>query len=176
MTRTRNVGIVAALSVFCFGCVGDMAQEARAPQEHIVTAVSDIDEMRMYFEPRRLEIAVGDTVTWVNEEAIEHNMMSYPDGYPEGGEGFESPFLEKAGETWSHTFDQAGVYEYHCLPHMIMGMRGTVFVGDTPEEATRRKPSRDQVWAYRERLLEYFAQEDIDAFPRASQVFTKTSN
>ena len=153
MTYIKNVGIAAALSIFCFGCAEDMAEQGRAPREHIVTAMSDIDEMRMYFEPRRVDIAVGDTVTWVNEEAMEHNIMTYPDGYPEGAEGFESPFLEKAGETWSYTFDREGVYEYHCLPHMIMGMRGTVFVGEAPEEIARGRPNRNQVWDYRERLL-----------------------
>jgi plastocyanin len=34
------------------------------------------------------------------------------------------------GQERSHTFDSPGTYEYHCIPHQAIGMRGTIVVGD----------------------------------------------
>ena len=132
-----------------------------APREHVVRVISDLDAFRMYFEPSRLVINPGDTVVWLNEEAIDHNVMTYPDGFPVGAKAFESPFMAEKGQRWSHTFTQEGIYDYHCLPHLIMGMHGTIIVGNPAPDAPSHVPSAAEVSAYRDKMLEYFDQEDL---------------
>ena len=145
-------------------------------EEHVIRVVSDYDKMEMTFKPKNLRIKPGDTVTWVNEADESHNMMTYPDGYPKGGEGFASPYLEKAGDKWSHTFDKAeGVYEYHCVPHIMMGMRGKVTVGEKLDKIVMHEPSLTEVKAYRDTLLEFFDEEDFEHMPEyvSTKLFKK---
>ena len=71
---------------------------AEGPVNHTIRVVSDHENLRMYFKPKLLHIHPGDTVTWVNEKNEDHNIMTYPDGRPQGSEAISSPFLKKAGE------------------------------------------------------------------------------
>ena len=70
-----------------------------------------------------IEIKVGDTVTWINNDSSPHTVTSSSD------EGsiitFDSDVLRK-GETFSFTFDQEGQYPYLCTLHP--SMIGTVVV------------------------------------------------
>ncbi|MBI4571009.1 MAG: hypothetical protein HY723_03595, partial [Chloroflexi bacterium] len=74
-----------------------------------------------FFDPPIVVIHEGDTVVWVNEtRGGWHDVVSY-----EGA--FISPRLDY-GETFSHTFERAGVYGFLCNPHVIDGMEGAVVV------------------------------------------------
>ena len=64
------------------------------------------------FDPSRLEVAVGTTVTWTNEEAIPHTVTS-ADGT------LDSDVLER-GDTYSHVFDAVGAFDYACAIHPSM--------------------------------------------------------
>ena len=68
------------------------------------------------FQPATVPISVGETVTWVNEDPVIHTVV---------GEDFSSGNIGE-GETFSHTFDEPGVYEYTCTIHP--GMEGAVVV------------------------------------------------
>ena len=110
--------------------------------EHTVLIITDYKNLQMQFSPRNLTIQPGDTVTWVNQAEEEHNMVSYPDGFPAGAQGFASELLTKEGQTWSHTFTVEGTYEYHCIPHLFLGMHGSIVVGKrTPEGGFHRPRS-----------------------------------
>lgn len=145
-------------------------------REYTVRVVSDYENLHMKFEPNILAIRPGDTVIWVNEADEIHNMVTYPDGYPQGAEGFNSPFLEEAGQTWSHTFSDEGTYEYHCVPHIMMGMRGRVIVGTATTPDHMNKPSAGEVKIYRDRLLEYFDTSDIEKMPDYLRVLRRQAN
>ncbi len=80
-------------------------------------AVQVIMSNRAY-DPQEITIKVGDTVTWVNQDAPRHDVVA------ENGE-FKSDLFSK-GETFSHTFTKAGTYPYYCSIHP--GMTGTVIV------------------------------------------------
>ena len=95
---------------------------------------------RNAFEPAELTVAVGDTVIWGFASAG-HNVCCRTDdndrvGLPADTEGFasygpdESPdgsFVPR-GETYEHTFDVPGQYDYVCIPHDDLGMTGTIHV------------------------------------------------
>jgi plastocyanin len=65
------------------------------------------------FSVNVLTIPVGTTVTWTNND--EGQMHTVTDV----NEAFDSGFLA-TGDSFSYTFDQAGEFEYYCLPHPWM--------------------------------------------------------
>lgn len=83
------------------------------------------------YQPADVAITVGDTVTWEHRDGnTPHTVTS-----TSGPESFDSNTTCTApnpvtcmteGDTFEHTFDQAGTYEYHCKIHAQM--TGTVVV------------------------------------------------
>jgi plastocyanin len=70
----------------------------------------------MKFSPSSIEIAVGDSVEWTNDDDRDHTVT---------GSGFDSGNLGN-GRSFSHTFSKAGKYPYRCSLHPRM--KGTVVV------------------------------------------------
>ena len=79
------------------------------------TVKGQVDVVDNAFKPKTIDIAVGDTVTWVYKGAVKHNVT---------GPGFNGP-TQKSG-TFKHTFNSAGSFTYNCTIHP--GMKGTVKV------------------------------------------------
>ena len=77
-----------------------------------------------------------------------------------GAQAFSSPMLTEAGETWSWTFERPGTYQYHCMPHLMMGMTGEIIVGRRSATDAFHSPSRAEIAAYRDRLLGWFDEDD----------------
>jgi len=101
----------------------------------------------LVFDPEEITISVGETVTWDNVGTIGHSVTAYEDEIPGGAEYFASGGFDSqqaaedayapgdtdsgnipGGETYEHTFETAGTYEYFCIPHEDPGMVGTVVV------------------------------------------------
>ena len=75
------------------------------------------------FQPKAIEIPVGTTINWTNQDSIGHSVTS---GTPEMPDGkFDTGFFSK-GESASVTFDQPGAYTFFCARHK--NMRGIVNV------------------------------------------------
>lgn len=87
------------------------------------------------FEPKTIEIRVGQTVRWENAGALPHTVTADPGKagnpdlvrLPEGAAPFDSGLLMD-GATFSHTFTVPGEYRYFCIPHAAASMAGTVIV------------------------------------------------
>ena len=79
------------------------------------------------YSPNELTVAVGTTVVWRNDDTLFHTVTSGTStdssGSPDGI--FDSGNIE-AGQSWEHTFNDEGTFDYHCTPHPWM--RGTVEV------------------------------------------------
>jgi pseudoazurin len=80
----------------------------------------------MVFEPAYLEIAPGDTVTFLATDRS-HNAETIPGMVPEGGETFRGAINEEI----SVTFTAEGVYGVKCLPHYGLGMVALIRVGES---------------------------------------------
>lgn len=70
------------------------------------------------FNPASVTVAVGATVTWENQDGMDHNVIA------DNG-SFKSSDLA-SGKTFSFTFEKAGTYPYTC--HIHPDMTGTVVV------------------------------------------------
>ncbi|MGD9712705.1 MAG: plastocyanin/azurin family copper-binding protein [Thermomicrobiales bacterium] len=79
------------------------------------------------YDPPLVEVPVGTTIRWTNNDIVAHTVTSGVSdglaGVPDGV--FDSGFMD-AGATWVHTLEQAGVFPYFCVPHPWM--RGTLVV------------------------------------------------
>lgn len=106
-------------------------QQSSQGQVHIVKMVTTQDG-KNFFDPAELTIKVGDTVRWVNEceegVACVHSAQAYPDKIPAGAEAFDSGLLTEQGQAFEYTFTVPGEYEYFCLPHEALDMKGKIIV------------------------------------------------
>ena len=76
------------------------------------------------FIPSTVTIDVGGEVIWENNDNAAHTSSS---GTPAGGpDGVFDSSLIMAGSSFSHTFDEAGTFDYFCMVHPWM--EGTIVV------------------------------------------------
>ncbi len=88
------------------------------------------------FAPASVTVAVGGTVTWVNDDSIRHTVTPTDDAvWGSQGSGDDPATWLGQDESWSHTFAEAGTFRYYCIPHASQdgdgtwrGMVGTVVV------------------------------------------------
>ncbi len=70
------------------------------------------------FDPASVTIKVGQSVTWTNKDSAAHTVAS------DAGDWTSQDIAQN--QTFSHTFDQAGTFTYHCSIHP--NMKGTIVV------------------------------------------------
>ena len=93
------------------------------------------------FEPQSLSITQGDTVTWVFRST--HTATSDTSSTEKWDSG-----VKTEGQEFSHVFDTAGVFPYHCGLHSSSGgsnMNGTIVVAprdDPPPYPYKRSTTR----------------------------------
>jgi len=74
------------------------------------------------FGPAAAKIDAGTTVVWEwTGEGSDHDVTD-SDG------AFESELQGEEGDTFEHTFEEAGSYTYSCTPHEAAGMKGALEV------------------------------------------------
>lgn len=71
------------------------------------------------FDPRRVEVAVGGSVEWINEDVNPHLIVSATPNV------IQSPLIGKAG-SYTRTFSSPGEYPYYCT--LRNTLKGTVIV------------------------------------------------
>lgn len=84
-----------------------------------VSGTKEVLIRNFVFSPRTLTIKAGDSVKWTNQDSAKHTITS------DSGNELDSSLFGK-GESFTHTFDKAGTYTYHCTPHP--NMKGTIIV------------------------------------------------
>src|SRR5260221_4183851 len=79
------------------------------------------------FSPKNLTVAVGDTVTWVNQDFTQHDTVSGTTRIPT--DVWASNLLNNGG-SFSFTFNvPPGGYGYYCTPHVFtFNMVGSITV------------------------------------------------
>ncbi len=89
-----------------------------ADQPRPVPGTAEVAIAAFAFTPATIEIAAGQSVTWVNRDETPHQVVS-------ATKRFRSPGLDTA-ETFSFSFAEPGSYPYFCGLHPRMV--GTVVV------------------------------------------------
>src|SRR5215204_1518544 len=80
------------------------------------------------YQPNPIQVSVGTTVIWTNDDSQPHTVTSGSNGQPDNKFNSSPNFspLLNPGQTFSFTFTQAGDYPYFCMLHP--NMVGTVSV------------------------------------------------
>ena len=92
---------------------------APAPTQVSTATVSPVIIRLVKFSPETIEIKIGQTVEWANNDLTPHTVTS------QGTGDLNSGSID-AGASWRHTFTQAGSFPYYCTFHPEM--KGTVIV------------------------------------------------
>ncbi len=94
------------------------------------------DSGLLVFEPAKLTVSPGDTVTCVNTNLAPHNVIFDANLIPVGDKGLADKISHNQltfapGENYATTFSAdmpSGDYTYYCAPHRGAGMVGTITV------------------------------------------------
>ena len=70
------------------------------------------------FEPERIRVNLGDTVTWINDDSAVHTVTGVDEIFDSG--------IMKPEETFMYTFEESETFDYLCVLHPWM--TGTVIV------------------------------------------------
>lgn len=82
------------------------------------------------FIPKNIVVAIGDTVRWVNNEAVPHNVDGKKSVYASNTEDFFSGAPVAGPWQFDFQFTHPGMNNYRCDLHFGGGMTGTVAVYD----------------------------------------------
>lgn len=89
------------------------------------------------YSKQNIKITKGTTVTWTNQDTVEHNVMKE---HASDNDAHDAPTKDEVkpdvlagqllakGESYSFTFNEASSNPYHCSPHP--DMKGSVTVVD----------------------------------------------
>jgi plastocyanin len=136
MDRRRFLAsATGALAIGVAGCLG--FEEGQAAGDH------DVGMTQVDFRPESLTVDVGTTVEFLNTSSHGHTVtaVDIPDGasyFATGGfdsyeaamNGWESnnSGVLSQGDSFTHTFEVPGRYDYVCIPHLASDMRGQITV------------------------------------------------
>lgn len=100
--------------------------DARGQEEVTVQVGASGNGGAFAFQPAGLWVDPGTTVIWQwTGQGGAHNVHAVE------GAGFVSGDpVSDGSQTFEHVFEEAGIVEYQCDPHVSLGMKGSVAVGD----------------------------------------------
>ena len=129
MTSTgnaTNATMIGACNATNATATGASGGGSTATSVSIVPGSSSLTDTA--FQPNPIQVSVGATVTWTNNDSQPHTVTSGSNGQPDNKFNSSPNFnpLLNPGQTFSFTFTQAGDYPYFCMLHP--NMVGTVSV------------------------------------------------
>jgi plastocyanin len=105
----------------------DGSSDDSVPEDVVVidTDPAEVTALDNSFRPENIEVPAGTEVVWINKGRNEHNVL-----HVDGDDWAVEVDDFQPGASYSHTFDEAGVYRYYCSIHGTTdaGMIGTIVV------------------------------------------------
>jgi plastocyanin len=141
MKKTLTILMLAALAApAALLATRAQAEAAQPPVQHEVRMVMEGTTYR--FEPAALTIHAGDRVRFTTASGGPHNVAFDPAKVPDAAEArisagmpgqiapLSGAFVINAGDSYTITFAgvPAGRYEFFCMPHQAMNMKGVITV------------------------------------------------
>ncbi len=115
------IGIIFISLFLIAGCSSQQSAQAPVPEKMVPKANGDVVSVSISsfkFVPSDVNVKVGDTVVWTNDDSVAHTVESY-DGT------FKSDELAK-GDIFKFVFTKPGKFDYACGIHK--SMHGSVTV------------------------------------------------
>ena len=86
---------------------------------------TEVSMQSIRFEPSEITVDAGQTITFVNDESVPHDVHKTSGPGPDFASG--DPGGMQEGDTFELTLDEPGTYEYVCQVH-APGMSGSITV------------------------------------------------
>ena len=139
-TTTTTPSTAATTPAPAAGAAGAVAAAPATGTTHEVKMIGDATSYR--FEPANLTIKAGDAVKWVMVSSGPHNVAfqnvsdaaaaAQLDANMPGQKmgALSSPMVMQPNDTYTVSFAKvpAGKYDYICVPHTAMNMKGSITV------------------------------------------------
>jgi plastocyanin len=120
MRATRWTAAAGLSLVLVLGACGDKGgdDDNPAPTDDASgpAAAATVNLKPTTFDPSEVTVKAGETVSWKWGGGVQHDVE---------GDGFKSKVQSKG--QFTHTFDEAGTFDFHCNVHPTT-MKGTVTV------------------------------------------------
>ena len=121
--RLSRVKFIFQIIVICF-IVGLVYGCGNKNKSNSVRGEHEIWMKNISYIPDTLNIPVGTTVTWVNQDSMAHTVTS--------ADTVNSKILFNSGsigmhDTFNYTFDSSGIYHFYCKIHSKR-MNGIIIV------------------------------------------------
>lgn len=126
---TRRQAMARAAGLMAGVSAAAVSQPAYAAETKNVKMGTDSGQL--VFEPAKISICKGDSVTWTNNKGGPHNVVFDEDAIPAGVNQEKISMDDQIGDeggTFTMKFDTAGTYEYYCEPHRGAGMQASMVV------------------------------------------------
>jgi plastocyanin len=136
-TWLTALGVSLALGVVSAGCGGDddggegsgaALEPAEEPADEagggVRAGTVRVVMKNIAFQPRSITVGKGRTVTWINDDRIEHDVAKRSGAGGDFNSG--EPGGLAPGDIYENTFRTPGKIAYYCRVHP--GMRGTITV------------------------------------------------
>ncbi len=131
ISRRRVLAAATAAAVTAVsGCAGT-TEGSGDDGGATIEETSDVQMIDSQFQPRNIHVDAGTTVTWTNEDSVEHTVTSASDNW-------SNDTSVSGGEQTTHTFETSGVYDVYCSIHGssdLSGMSMKIGVGDATIES-----------------------------------------
>ena len=122
-TRLRRLFAVILFAVIALATTSCGTDSTASSGENPPAIAATIHIADGKFEPREIDIEVGGSVMWINDDVASHNVKFLePSTFNSG--------VIKPAATWIQTFTSAGTYDYYCDFHN--SMKGSVVVRPAP--------------------------------------------
>jgi plastocyanin len=79
------------------------------------------------FMPGSVKLEAGSSLQWINTSNLPHNIVGIYKTSSGQETHLDSGFINN-GDSWRYTFNEEGVFEYHCATHTEHGMKGMVII------------------------------------------------
>lgn len=125
--------VAAAMCVVVSGCFSEEPDTSAPDDDDDVVVIRMTPQQT--FEPRQVQVRVGQTIRWRNDSNVPHTATADADlaidaGHvelPAGADTWDSGFIAP-GASYDLVLTVAGDYRYFCVPHEQGGMLGAISV------------------------------------------------
>lgn len=110
--------VLAAILIVGASCGYGSTKSTKSSSPSTPISTNSVVMSNLAFSPANITVTAGTTVTWTNNDSVNHTVT--------GDSGGPSSGQISGGQSYSFTYSTAGTFPYHCGDHA--NMTGTVTV------------------------------------------------
>ena len=95
----------------CLLCCIVLLDRCASESTKVIPKTHTVEIKQMKFQPAELMVQKGDTVVWINNDIVTHDVTEEP------GKAWTSSLIP-AGQSWSLVVTQSA--DYYCSIHVVM--------------------------------------------------------